>query len=101
MPSTFYETNCDLVLVKNEGGMFSLDTSGVKQRFLLYLNMSYSGMLGSMTAFRADLRDAVALAFQVRLAFQGSALRVRLAFKYLHGLPYLGIQCFRMGTEDC
>ena len=71
MPSTFYETNCDLVLVKDEGGMLGLDSSGVKQRFLLHLNMSYSGVLGSMTAFRADLRDAVALAFQVRLAFLG------------------------------
>ena len=83
--------------------MLGLDTSGVKQRFLLHLNMSYSGVLGSMTAFRADLRDAVALAFQVRQAYLGSALiRVGLDFKHLHGLPGApGVQCFRVGIEDC
>ena len=52
-----------------------LDTSGssptmttTKMQFQLYLNMSFSSLSSSrslLSAFQADLRDAVVLAFQV------------------------------------
>ena len=62
-----YSTNCDLVLV-NVAGSFVLEPT--KLRFLLYLNISYAALVNGgpgadMPAFRADLRDAVAIAFKV------------------------------------
>ena len=47
-------------------GFFSL--SPIKKRFHLYLNMSYANVAltaARLAAFQSDMRDVVALAFQV------------------------------------
>ena len=54
------------------------ELSPTRMHFLLWLNTSYSGILtrGAEAAFLSDMRDAVALAFQVGMGGSGGQWRL-------------------------